>query len=210
MTTSVFVIRHGAYDHRPAPGGSEAACDYGLSDLGVRQVEALRGRLAQTQEIQPDRLFCSTLPRARQTAELIAPVFGIEPWAIPELCEWESGNEALGDETFMAEFRKLAPPDRRRHRFAPNCETIFEFTQRIHGRLRELLNEHEGKTIALVVHGGVVQAAFSYFLGFGPGPYEGGHPAAANASITLWRRVSPDADWVQEFSNDTHHLRGIV
>lgn len=142
-----------------------------------------------------------------QTAELIAPLFGVVPQVVAEFCEWESGNEALGAEAFMEKFRSLSPADRRNHRFHPGCETIAEFTQRVHSKLEELLGPFEGKTLVMVVHGGVVEAAFSYFLGFGPGPFEGGYPAAGHTSITLWRRSNTREDWVQEFANDTHHLR---
>lgn len=209
VPTAIFIIRHGAYDHRPSPMG-EAASDHGLSDLGLRQTHALLDRLSRTQEIRPDALFCSTLPRARQTAELIAPALGAAPLALPQLCEWESGNEALGLDAFMKRFRELSPTARRTHRFFPGCETIAEFTQRVQTKLAELTRAFEGKTIVLVAHGGVVEVAFSYFLGFGPGPFEGGYPAAGHTSITLWRRSSNREDWVQEFANDTHHLRSTT
>ena len=207
MPTSVFIIRHGAYDHRPSAEGTEEACDFGLSALGRKQVNALRDRLIRTREIEPDALFCSTLPRATQTAELIAPALGVGHEMVAELCEWESGNEVLGVDAFMEKFRELLPAERRHHRFHTGFETIAEFTQRVQGKLAELVGLFEGKTIVMVVHGGVVEAAFSYFLGYGPGPFEGGYPAAGHTSITLWRRSSAREDWTQEFANDTHHLR---
>lgn len=210
MPTSIFIIRHGAYDHRPSLQNTEAPSDFGLSALGRQQVQALRDRLTRTKEIQTDALFCSTLPRARQTAELIAPVLGVIPQVVAELCEWDSGNEVLGVDAFMEKFRGLTPTERRNHRFHPGFETISEFTGRVHRKLHALINLYEEKTIVLVVHGGVVEAAFHYFLGFGPGLFEGGYPAAGHASITLWRRSSSREDWVQEFANDTHHLRDAV
>ena len=99
VPTSVYLIRHGAYDHRPSPEGTEASCDFGLSPLGLAQVEALCDRLAQTEEIKADHLFCSTLPRARQTAELLAQSLGLEHQPVAELAEWDSGNEVLGTES---------------------------------------------------------------------------------------------------------------
>ena len=210
MTTSVYIIRHGAYDHRPSRQGTEASCDFGLSELGHSQVQALRDRLMRTGEIKTDALFCSTLPRAKQTAELIAPALGMAPQAFDELCEWESGNEVLGVGAFMQNFSELAPAERRDHRFHPGFETISEFTGRVQRKLHELLGLYEGRTIVMVVHGGVVEAAFHYFLGFGPGPFEGGYPAAGHTSITLWRRSGSREAWVQEFANDTHHLRSAA
>ena len=210
MPTSIYIIRHGAYDHRPSPEGTEASCDFGLSEVGLRQVEALRSRLERTQEIKADALFCSTLPRARQTAELIAPVLGLRVQEVAALCEWESGNERLGMEAFMAALQGIQGVERRNHRFWPGYETISEFTQRVHSKLNELVGTHEGKSVVLVAHGGVVEAAFHYFLGLGAHPFEGGYPAAGHASITHWRRSSTREDWIQDYANDTHHLRSAA
>ncbi len=206
MPTSVFLIRHGAYEHRPSLEG-DAASDFGLSELGRQQGCALRDRLARSQEIQADALFCSTLTRAQQTAELIAPVLGLPLHAVPELCEWESGNEAIGLDLFMARFQALSPTRRLHHRFHPSCETLAEFAGRVQSKLAELLQAFAEKTLVIVAHGGVIEVAFAYFLGVGRRPFEGEYPAAGQASITLWRRATARDDWVQEFANDTHHLR---
>lgn len=208
--TSLYLIRHGAYDHRSSPLG-EAASDFGLSELGRRQATALRDRLTRSGEIRADALFCSTLPRAAQTAATIAPALRLEPRARPDLCEWESGNEALGVDAFMDRFRALPADERRDHRFHPGCETIAEFAGRVHATLSALVADYDGGTIAIVAHGGVIEAAFSYFVGAGAGLFDGGgYPAAAHTSITLWRRsISRGAGWVQEFANDTRHLEGI-
>ncbi len=210
MATSVYFIRHGAYDHRPSPEGTEASCDFGLSELGLNQVQALASRLARTKEIAADHLFCSTLPRAVQTAAAISEALGQSPVAMAELREWESGNEVLGNDAFMLQFSSLSAAGRRHHRFVPGFETIAEFTERVHAKLRELVEAHDDKCLVLVVHGGVVEAAFHYFLGFGPGPFEGGYPAAGHASITHWRKSSSREEWVQMFANDTHHLRNAA
>ena len=206
--TSVYLVRHGAYEHRPHPEG-EAASDLGLSDRGRQQAAALGRRLAQGRDLRADALYCSTLPRASQTATLIAPALGLQPVAVPELCEWESGNEALGARAFEERFQALQPAVRRTHRFHPGCETMAEFTHRVAAKLAELIALHEGRTIMIVAHGGVIEVAFSHFLGFGPGPFEGGHPAAGHTSITLWRREGPQDDWVQEFANDMQHLQDL-
>lgn len=208
MTTSVYLIRHGAYDYRPSPQG-DAASDFGLSTLGTRQALALRARLEAARDIRADAFYCSTLPRARDTAALIAPALGRSAMALPALREWDSGNDALGEDAFMAMWRALDHDTRRQHRFVAGFETIAEFTARVRDALAAVLREHEGQRIVLVVHGGVIEVAFSHFLGFGPGPFAGGYPAAGNASITLWQRSSRRDEWIQSFANDMHHLHGL-
>lgn len=207
MPTSVYIIRHGAYDHRPSPEGTEASCDFGLSELGLKQVEALRARLVRAQDVRADALFCSTLPRALQTADCIGPALGLQAQPMCELCEWESGNERLGLEAFMSALRALKGSARHHHRFWPGFETIHEFTLRVHGKLSELVSAYEGRSLVLVAHGGVVEAAFHYFLELGSYPFEGGYPAAGHTSITHWCRSSSRDDWIQDYANDTHHLR---
>ncbi|HEX5571400.1 MAG TPA: histidine phosphatase family protein, partial [Ktedonobacterales bacterium] len=77
IRTNLYLIRHG-----------EAVCnvdgtiagmhsDVGLTELGVMQAERLRDRLAATGEIAADALIASTLPRAWQTAEIVAPALGL-------------------------------------------------------------------------------------------------------------------------------------
>jgi probable phosphoglycerate mutase len=210
MPTSVYLIRHGAYDHRPTPRGTEAAGDFGLSELGRAQVAALAARLAGSNEIAADHLYSSTLPRAVQTAEAIAPALGLAPVALPALCEWDSGNDVLGTDAFMARFHSLGWPQRRHHRFVPGFETMAKFTLRVQTALADLVARHDGQCTVLVVHGGVIEAAFHHFLGFGPGPFEGGYPAAGHTSITHWQRSDARSDWVQMVANDTHHLRALA
>lgn len=206
MPTSVFIIRHGDYLHRPSPQGTEASADLGLSAWGRAQAEALRQRLAGSGDIHADALFCSTLPRARQTAALIAPALGVGPEALAGLCEWESGNEAMDVASFQASFDALAPADRRHHRFHPGCETIAEFTQRVHGQLAQLLADHEGKSLVLVAHGGVLEAAHSFFQSTAPGPFEDAYPAPGHTAITHWHREDPRDAWALVFANDSRHL----
>ena len=58
MATSVYLIRHGAYDHRPTPEGTEASCDFGLSALGVQQArQPAREAEAASQAWKPWRSY---------------------------------------------------------------------------------------------------------------------------------------------------------
>ena len=116
MPTSIFLIRHAAYEHLPSPAG-DAASDFGLSQEGRMQAELLAARLRASGEIKPDVFFSSTLPRAVQTAAYLAPVFGLNAVALSEPCEWESGNDALGEAAFKSAWKGLALNARRTHRF---------------------------------------------------------------------------------------------
>src|ERR1700736_4699237 len=70
--TYLCLIRHGEAvpNVRPIMGGMRG--DAGLTPLGVSQAERLRDRLTGTGEICADVLIASPLPRAQQTAKIIA------------------------------------------------------------------------------------------------------------------------------------------
>ena len=83
-------------------GGHEGC--RGLSDRGRRQVEALRDRLVATGELRADALYASVLPRAIQTAEILAPALGgLDVRQDCDLCEHHPGE---GDGLTWAEFEE--------------------------------------------------------------------------------------------------------
>ena len=70
MPTELYLIRHGQAFSNVTPILAGPKGDEGLTEIGVRQAEHLRDRLAATREIKPDLLIASTLPRAARTARL--------------------------------------------------------------------------------------------------------------------------------------------
>ena len=70
----MVLIRHGeAVCNVSGVCGGQLGCR-GLTDRGRRQVEGLRDRLLETGELAgADVLYASVLPRAIETAELLAP-----------------------------------------------------------------------------------------------------------------------------------------
>ncbi len=75
--TKLCLIRHGqaVVNVKPIIGGMRG--DTGLTALGIEQVERLRDRLIATRELKADVVLSSSMPRARQTAEILAPAFGL-------------------------------------------------------------------------------------------------------------------------------------
>lgn len=92
MKTNLYLIRHGeaVVNVKPIVGGMRG--DTGLTEHGVQQAERLRDRLRDTQEIKADILIASTLPRARQTAEIIAPALGLSLTFDEEVQEMRVGE----------------------------------------------------------------------------------------------------------------------
>jgi 2,3-bisphosphoglycerate-dependent phosphoglycerate mutase len=214
--TRLVLIRHGeAQSHVDGIVGGDTGCT-GLSDLGRRQAVALRDRLARTGELGAvDALYASTLPRAIETAEIIAPAIGSPPVEVErDLREFDPGE---ADGLTWEEYEKRFPRelwDAYRSR-SPGAETWAEFGLRAGTILRRIADRHDGGTVVVACHGGVVEQSVVTFLGLG---HEGELATfeIANTSITEWRRPDPDEPWWRPPGlwrllrlNDAAHLEGV-
>jgi len=205
--TSIFLIRHAAYNEGQV-GSVGPRVDLGLSDDGKLQAQSLADRLRLSKEIKADALYASTLPRARQTAALLAPALGLSAELQENLEEWRSGDGHMDESEFAATWQGLIDRDRPFHRFVDGCETAIEFSTRVQSALHAIVKKHIGQTVVLVVHGGVIQVAFQHFFGYGDATFRRAYPAAGYTSITHWHLPMNTTKWVLESSNDTHHLKG--
>ncbi|MHB8645157.1 MAG: histidine phosphatase family protein [Thermomicrobiales bacterium] len=211
--THLYLIRHGeaTTNVEPIIGGMRG--DTGLSPLGVRQAEALRDRLAASREIVADLLIASTLPRARQTAEILAPALGR-----PILWEDDVQEMRVGeaDGLRLDEFaRRFGVPDVGRQPYrplAPGGESWAQFLLRVGTTLHRIADEHDGQTIVIVCHGGVIDGSMLCFFGMNTQSAPAADFHTHNTSITHWeRRARPGmaARWRLVAYNDIAHLRDI-
>lgn len=205
--TSVYLVRHGKYEEGQV-GGQGPSVDLGLSEEGRAQAVALAAHLARSSSIKASALYASPLPRALQTAELLAPSLKVPVQVDSGLEEWRSDDGSVNPEAFMATWRSLPDQDRPFHRFVAGCETAIEFSTRVQSALHQIVKRHADQSVVLVVHGGVIQVAFQYFFGFGDAAFRRAYPAADYASVTHWAREQSSGRWVLEYSNDTQHLHG--
>ena len=99
--THLYLIRHG----QAINVVQKTSGDPGLSPLGVKQAERLRDRLAASGEIATDVLITSTMLRAKQTAEIIAPALGL-PIIFDDEVQEQRPGEALNmsEEEFREKF----------------------------------------------------------------------------------------------------------
>ena len=216
-TTRLVLVRHG--ESRGQQGRFVAGHDgcKGLSELGQSQVTALRDRLAATGELGTDVvLYASVMPRAVQTASIIAPALGgPEVHRECDLCEFHPGiGDGMSWEEFDARFPR--PPDGTwdpDYRRVPGGDTWNEMTARVGGAIDRLLAEHQGRTIVVACHGGPIVQVLMRFLAIDPG--DRSRPRAwlnpENASLTELRQgISPYQsgmmDWELVRFNDVAHL----
>ena len=207
--TLLYLIRHGENIDGQIDG-SGPSIDLGLSERGRRQVERLSSRLATGSAIKPSVLLASTERRAAETAQLLAPAVGLEVSLSRELEEWRSDDGNISPEEFMAAWRALKERERAHHRFQPQSESQAEFFARVGAKLHAVTKDFEGGSVAIVTHGGFIQAAFRHFFGFGDASFRRAYPAANYTSITHWRAEPGSDRWVLEYSNDAQHLNEAV
>jgi len=205
--TKIILVRHAESNVTVSQiVGGELTCT-GLSELGLRQAARLRDRL-RDEGAAADALLSSPLPRARETAEILAPVLGRPIGFVPDLEEHRPG-EADGcpfvdfpDRFGMFDFR--AEPDRP---FAPGGETLREFHERVVTRLQRIEADHNGSTVVAVCHGGVIDAAFRHYLSIGiAAPFD---LWTLNTSLTEFVIPEVGARVQLRRYNDAAHLTGL-
>ncbi|HEY3228507.1 MAG TPA: histidine phosphatase family protein [Roseiflexaceae bacterium] len=210
MTTNLYLIRHGeAYSNvESVIGGMHG--DRGLTERGIAQVEALARRLA-TSEMAADVLYASTLPRARMTAELVAEGLKLPIHWDDELHELRPGeSDGMRVEDARARFEGFERF--LRETFTPIAlggESWGSFQMRASAALERLILRHEGQTIVVVAHGGIIEISFMYLLELAPQMRGRVAFHIANTAITHWRHITGYAgrrEWHLVAHNDHRHL----
>jgi probable phosphoglycerate mutase len=216
--TRLVLIRHGESRSTvdQVVGGHEGCT--GLSERGRAQAEALAARLDATGELgDATVLLTSILPRAVETAEIIAPALGgLVAKQDCDLCEIHPGE---ADGLTWEEFRnRYVPPDTPRNLYrawSPGGESWAVFTARVGAALGDVASRHQGETVVVVCHGGVIEGSFA---AFGNQPLRRPFDVSIeNTSITEWRwgESSPygpsgELRWKLVRFNDSAHLHWAV
>jgi broad specificity phosphatase PhoE len=203
----LVLVRHGdAHAGFHGVVGGRTGCT-GLTPLGRRQAEALRDHLGGSGRLQADALVSSVLPRAVETAQIIAPGLGIDLGAQEcDLCEVHTG-EADGLTwteygTRYGGFDMEAEPDRV---FAPGGDSWNSFHERVHAMLLRLTRDHAGQTVVAVCHAGVIMASLRVLLGI-PHPGTGAQLRPTNTGLTEWEHDDVLDRWTLHSFNDAGHL----
>jgi probable phosphoglycerate mutase len=207
--THLYLIRHA----EAVAAVENTIGDTPLTPFGITQAERLRDRLAATGEIAADVLIASTLKRAKQTAEIIAPALDLPIIWDDEVQEMRPG-EAEGMHVKEAEER-FGRVDFEKNPFqqvAPGGENWGEFMLRVGTALDRITREYEGKTIVVVCHGGVIDGSFLYFFNMGTLQMPTVRFYTHNTSITHWQKsrfYERPPHWRLIKYNDDMHLRDL-
>jgi broad specificity phosphatase PhoE len=177
----------------------------GLSELGRRQTEQLRDRLVAT-AFSVDAIVTSVLPRAVETADILAKGIGYPTGGIPQFCDLCERHPGEGDglswdlfvERYGA-FDPLTEPDRP---LSPGGETYNAFLHRVASAVERLADDHRDETVLVVTHGGVILASILTQLRLQPSWVT---TEIVNTSLTEWVR-DETGRWLMSRFNDAAHL----
>ncbi len=203
--TTLVLIRHGeSWANQAGVVAGERTCR-GLTEVGEAQARALADRLVATGELRDDRpafLYASTLQRARETAEILAPAFSLSPEDVVldrGWCELRPG-EADGL-TWEAYLRAYGVGDPRRSAlgydpdlpFSPGGESWSGFRARVAATLRRAAERHRGGLVVVATHAGTIEAAFLDLIGATARPSEAGVPLGVSREAGVPLGVSSGA-----------------
>ena len=217
--TTVVLVRHGeAVCNVSGRCGGPIGCD-GLTDRGRSQVAVLAARLTETGELAgADALYASILPRAIETAAILAPALapvdadgtvGDPPMVVEEcgFCELHPGEaDGLDWSEFSARFGNPdwdTEPDRP---IAPGGESWTGFVNRVADTLDAVAGRHPGELVVVACHAGVVEASVLAKM-----PVVDGRSGARiqlrtqHASLTTWE-VDAGRWTLLGYNDGAHHL----
>lgn len=160
----LFLIRHGETtgDVEDRYGGSY---DDDLTSRGQQQAEELAKKLAD-EGIQ--KIFCSPLARAKQTAEFVRIETGAEVVELHDARERNHYGVLSGMTKAEAErdYPELVELVADKHSTVQGGESYQDFGSRVESAFTELKNSNHD-TIAVLTHGGVLRYIFRDILGLG-------------------------------------------
>jgi probable phosphoglycerate mutase len=162
MRRRLYLMRHGAVSYFARDGGPAREDEVRLTEEGREQAEAARALL---EPVSFDRVLASPLPRAVETAEIVARSRKVEIELVAELRELKGARlseiptDELEDE-FVHAFRGVVPNEKR---FLAG-ETIGELFDRVLPALESLFADRSWDSALAVLHGAVNRAILSYAL----------------------------------------------
>jgi len=194
----VLLIRHAIPIRRELESG---IADPELATEGLKQADLMAQYLASE---KLHAIYASPMQRAQQTAQPLASVQGLSITTVDGVAEYDkNSNQYVPVEELKA---KNDPrwQEMLRGEWTSTDETEDEFIKRIVDSIEEIIANHASQRVAIVCHGGVINAYICHVLGlanqrgfFYPN-YTSIHRIAAAGSgersiVTL---------------NETSHLRG--
>ena len=167
MTTTLYLIRHGATDANLARPYilQGRGVDLNLNATGRAQAAAV-GEFLKTRKL--NHVYCSVLKRAVETAQAVAHPHGFEPERLEDITECNVGQWEGMDWDSIAlkhpeEFRLFNEDPAESPYLGGEC--YRDVLTRVAPAFQCLLEKHAGETIAVVAHNIVNRVYTAHLLG---------------------------------------------
>jgi broad specificity phosphatase PhoE len=202
----LVLIRHGESEHTFRGIIADVSGCTGLTEQGTNQVQSLADRLRATGELNDCRaLLSSPVPRARQTAAILASALPIAPIEEDDnLCEVRPADaDGLSWEAYRARYGTFDLPTCPSRPFAPGGESWSAFLHRVRATHQRLAERFAGQTVVAVTHAGFIVASLLVMFDI-PRPGTGARLEPDHTSLTEWHVTG--TGWTLVRFNDTGHL----
>lgn len=204
-STRVALVRHGQTEWNRVERFRGRA-ELELNDTGRRQAQAVARRLAA--EFPLAAIYSSPLRRAWETAEAIGAAAGLKVQALPGIIDldygqWEGLTPEEAAERDPARYALWLSQPHLVH--LPGGESLGQVRERAGAALHQVIEAHQGQTIALVSHRVVCKVLMCLVLGLDNAHFWRIEQDTGAINIFEWRG---GLFIVQQF-NDTCHLRGL-
>lgn len=211
MPTRLLLVRHGASHHKEEKIVAGPKGCRGLTDSGRAQAASLAARLARETENRPVAIYTSIIPRAIETATIVAEALGgFDVIQDRGLCTWITPDFADGMWWVDYERENTLAGGGIYRPFERGNESWGELVVRVGRALEEIASRHANQTVLIVAHSETINAAH---IVFGNLPLHMGFDILVSpTSITEWMTDGdPDAwprpRWSLMRANDTAHLQ---
>lgn len=198
----LLIIRHGESE-ADILHVHEGRADFSLTERGHKQASAMAAYIKDHYLI--NRLYSSTLMRARQTAGYLSAAYGLAISYEEDLMEFNNGLLAgLPYDVANTKYPKIndLPVDQAVY----GQESQLEFRNRADRILNKIISEaKEDETISIVSHGGMINQLYRSLLKL-PVKYDTVF-ATADTGIHVWK-IEGEVKLIVK-ANMSEHIKGI-
>lgn len=158
----LIIIRHGRPERVENNNGESA--DPNLTEVGHEQAQ----RLAEWLSEEPiDAIYVSSMRRARQTAAPLEAVTGLTAIVDDRIREYDDGESH-----YLPLDEVKRDPEAYRAFIKEHTERdLAGFQAQVLPAFDEIVDNHPGQSVAVVCHGGVINAVAASVLGIGSGMF---------------------------------------
>ncbi|MDI9354697.1 MAG: histidine phosphatase family protein [Cyanobium sp. MAG06] len=162
----IFIIRHGETDCNLL--GTIQNDDDKINDTGVEQANKLADTLLEiNKKLTFDKILCSTLIRARKTAEILVNKLNINIEYSSDLVEISKPTRLIGVSSESQEFKDFTKISNKAYEEELDKiydeEGYIDIKNRVE-RVYDLINNTDGENIILVTHGFFIRAIMTRLI----------------------------------------------